>query len=294
MIRNEATRNKGQDMKLCRYGAAGSEKPGLVDNNRNIRDLSAHIDDLSPATCDLETIERLKALDPASLPLVEGRVRFGAPLSRVGHFVAIGLNYADHAREAGMEIPKEPVVFSKAPSCICGPDDAVIIPKGSTQLDWEVELAFVIGKQAWQVEEADALSYIAGYTICNDISERVWQTQGTGQWIKGKSAPTFGPLGPWLVTPDEIADPQKLDLALKLNGETMQNGNSETMIFSVASLISYLSRHMMLEVGDVVTTGTPPGVGMGMTPQRFLKPGDVMHLSVAGLGVQSQRVSSGA
>ncbi|ADZ69909.1 fumarylacetoacetate hydrolase family protein [Polymorphum gilvum] len=280
-------------MKLCRYGPAGSEKPGLIDTDGQLRDLSAHVADLDAAAYDIANLARLAALDPKSLPSVEGTPRLGAPISRPGHFIAIGLNYADHAAEAGLPIPAEPVVFSKAPSCLNGPNDDVIIPNGSTKLDWEVELAFVIGRRAWQVDEAAALSHVAGYTVCNDISERAWQIEGTGQWIKGKSAPTFGPLGPWIVTADEIADPQALDLFLDLNGQRMQTGSTSTMIFSVATIVSYLSRLMVLEVGDLITTGTPPGVGMGRKPQLFLKPGDVMRLGIPGLGEQVQTVAAG-
>lgn len=277
-------------MKLVRYGAKGAEKPGLVDANGQLRDLSAEVEDFRPELMTLELSARLAQLDPASLPPVEGAPRLGSAVARTGHFIAIGLNYADHAAESGMPIPEEPVIFSKAPSSLCGPNDDVIVPKGSQKLDWEVELAFVIGKRASYVSEADALSHVFGYAICNDVSERFWQIEGTGQWIKGKSAETFGPLGPWLVTPDEVGDPQNLDMWLDVNGQRMQTGNSKTMIFGVAHLISYLSGKMVLEPGDVVTTGTPPGVGLGMKPPVFLKPGDVMELSIEKLGAQRQKV----
>jgi len=278
-------------MKLVRYGAKGAEKPGLVDSSGQLRDLSAEVQDFLPHLMTLELTARLARLDPAKLAAVQGKPRFGPPIARPGHFIAIGLNYADHAAESNMPVPKEPILFSKAPSSVCGPDDDVIIPKGSQKLDWEVELAFVIGKRASYVSEADALSHVLGYMICNDVSERFWQLEGTGQWIKGKSAETFGPLGPWLVTTDEIRDPQKLDMYLDLNGQRMQTGNSSTMIFGVAQLLAFLSSRMVLEPGDVVTTGTPPGVGSGKKPTAiFLKAGDVMELGVEKLGKQKQKV----
>ena len=277
-------------MKLVRYGAIGAEKPGLIDGSGILRDLSAHITDLDATAYSQETLSRLSALDPSNLPAVDGSQRLGAPLSRPGHFIAIGLNYRDHAEEAGMPIPHEPVVFTKAPSCVSGPNDDVIIPRASTKLDWEVELAFIISKRAWQISEDEALDHVAGYLICNDISERAWQIEGTGQWTKGKSAPTFGPLGPYLATADEIPDPQVLDVFLDVNGERRQTGNTSTMIFSVREIIAYLSTIMVLEPGDVVTTGTPPGVGMGMRPPVYLEPGDVMTVGIAGLGEQRQKV----
>jgi len=277
-------------MKLVRYGEAGTEKPGLIDGSGQLRDLSAHIADLDAAAYESASLERLKRIDPASLPAVAGSPRLGPPISRTGHFIAIGLNYADHAREAGLPIPAEPLVFSKAPSSLSGPNDDIVYPRGASKLDWEVELALIIAKRAWQVSEDDALDCVAGYTVCNDVSERAWQIDGTGQWIKGKSAPTFGPLGPVLVTRDEIADPQNLDLFLDVNGERHQTGNTSTMIFPVTTLISYLSTIMLLEPGDVITTGTPPGVGMGMKPQKFLKPGDEVRLGIAGIGEQTQKV----
>jgi 2-keto-4-pentenoate hydratase/2-oxohepta-3-ene-1,7-dioic acid hydratase in catechol pathway len=279
-----------QVMKLVRFGPKGSEKPGLVDSSGQIRDLSGEVGDFRPEMMTAELAARLSSIDPARLPAVPGNPRLGPPLPRTGHFIAIGLNYADHAAESGLPVPAEPVIFSKAPSCICGPDDDVIVPHGSRKLDWEVELAFVIGRRASYVSEASALDYVFGYMICNDVSERFWQVENTGQWIKGKSAETFGPLGPWLVTADEVGDPQDLDMWLDVNGERMQTGNTRTMIFSVAQLLSYLSGKMVLEPGDIVTTGTPPGVGMGRKPPLFLKPGDVMDLGVAKLGRQRQRV----
>lgn len=278
-------------MKLVRFGEKNAEKPGLIDSSGTLRDLSSIIEDFTPERMTLELRDQLTRLDTSTLPAVDSEVRLGAPLARTGHFIAIGLNYLDHAIEAKMDTPVEPVVFSKAPSCLSGPNDDVVLPKNSEKGDWEAELAFVIGKRAKDISESDALSHVFGYCICNDVSERRRQLEGTGQWIKGKSAETFGPLGPWLVTSDEVGDPQALDVWLDLNGQRMQTGNTKTMIFPVAHLISYLSHHMVLEPGDVVTTGTPPGVGMGMEPPIFLKAGDEMHLSVSGLGEQRQRVA---
>lgn len=277
-------------MKLVRYGVKGAEKPGLIGDNGLLRDLSGEVPDLHAEMLTPDFAARLSRLDPESLPEVRGKPRLGAPIPRPGHFIAIGLNFADHAAETGSPVPVEPVIFSKAPSCISGPNDDVIIPKGSRKLDWEVELAFVIGRRASYVSEAQALDYVFGYMICNDVSERFWQIEGTGQWIKGKSAETFGPLGPFLITTDELGDPQDLDMWLDVNGERMQTGNTRTMIFSVRELISYLSGKMVLEPGDIVTTGTPPGVGAGKKPQVFLKPGDVMDLGVAKLGQQRQHL----
>jgi len=278
-------------MKLVRYGAKGAEKPGMIDAEGKLRDLSGKVEDFRPELMTFALTRRLARLDPAKLPLVKGRPRLGPPIARPGHFIAIGLNYADHAAESGMPIPKEPVIFSKAPSSVCGPNDDVIVPKGSKKLDWEVELAFVIGKRASYVSKGAALRHVLGYMICNDVSERFWQLEGTGQWIKGKSAETFGPLGPWLVTADEVGDPQKLDMTLSLNRKRMQTGNTDTMIFGVAELVSYLSGKMVLEPGDVITTGTPPGVGQGKKPNPiFLKPGDVMDLTIEKLGKQKQKV----
>jgi 2-keto-4-pentenoate hydratase/2-oxohepta-3-ene-1,7-dioic acid hydratase in catechol pathway len=277
-------------MKLLRHGSAGRERPGMVDKSGGIRDLSGVIDDLTGASLSRASLARLAELDPATLPAVAPGTRLGPCVGRVGHFIAVGLNYADHAKETGAKIPDEPILFSKAPSCLSGPDDDVVIPKASEKSDWEVELAVVIGEPAAYVSEAKALDYVAGYAVCNDLSERAWQMERGGQWIKGKSAPTFGPLGPWLVTPDEIADVQKLPMWLELNGEKVQNGSTATMIFGVAHLVSYISQFWRLEPGDVITTGTPPGVGLGMKPPKFLKPGDRMKLSIEGLGVQTQKV----
>ena len=277
-------------MKLLRHGAAGRERPGILDKSGTIRDLSGVIDDLSGATLSRAALAKVARIDPASLPAVAADTQIGPCIARVGHFIAVGLNYADHAKETGAPIPAEPILFSKAPSCLHGPNDDVVIPKGSTKSDWEVELAVVIGEPASYVSEAKALDHVAGYAVCNDLSERAWQMERGGQWIKGKSAPTFGPLGPWLVTPDEIADVQKLPMWLELNGEKVQNGSTATMIFGVAHLISYISQFWRLEPGDVITTGTPPGVGLGMKPPKFLKAGDHMRLSIEGLGVQTQKV----
>ena len=277
-------------MKLLRHGAAGREQPGIVDKLGQIRDLSGAIDDFSGATLSRASLAKLAKLDLAKLPAVASGTRIGPCVGRIGHFIAVGLNYADHAKETGAKIPDEPILFSKAPSCLSGPDDDVVIPKGSEKSDWEVELAVVIGEPASYVSEAKALDHVAGYAVCNDLSERAWQMERGGQWIKGKSAPTFGPLGPWLVTTDEIADVQKLPMWLELNGVKVQNGSTATMIFGVAHLISYISQFWRLEPGDVITTGTPPGVGLGMKPPKFLKAGDHMRLSIEGLGVQTQKV----
>ncbi len=277
-------------MRLLRYGPAGGEKPGLVDKDNVVRDLSGVIDDIGPDTLDDATMDRLRGIDTRSLPAVDDGTRIAPCVGGVGKLVAIGLNYADHARESGMDLPKEPVVFMKATSAICGPNDDVIIPRGAEKTDWEVELGVVIGKRATYVGEAEALSHVAGYCVVNDVSERSYQIERGGQWVKGKSADTFAPMGPWLVTRDEIPDPQKLDLWLDVDGVRRQTGNTETMIFGVATLISYLSQFMTLHPGDVITTGTPPGVGMGHKPQIFLKPGNVMHLGVQGLGEQRQRL----
>jgi 2,4-didehydro-3-deoxy-L-rhamnonate hydrolase len=276
-------------MKLLRFGPVGAERPGLVDQNGTIRDLSSVVADFTPENLG-DAIAKARTVDPSKLPAVSGDVRIGSCVSRTGHFIAIGLNYADHAAESNMTPPKEPIVFSKAPTCLCGPNDDVVIPKDSVKTDWEVELAIVIGKRALYVSEADALDYIAGFAVCNDLSERTWQLEGTGQWIKGKGAPTFGPLGPWLVTPDEIENVQNLDMFLDVNGERMQTGSTRTMIFDARYLVSYCSRFMALEPGDVITTGTPPGVGMAKKPPRFLQPGDKVRLGIAGLGEQQQSV----
>lgn len=279
-------------MKLLRFGAAGQERPGLLDVDGSVRDASALVDDYSPETLTPALIERLSRADISALPRVEPGTRLGAPLKRVGHFIAIGLNFAEHAAETGAAIPAEPVVFSKAPSCICGPDDDILLPRGSTRLDWEVELAVVIGKRCDYVEEADALAHVAGFTLCTDVSEREYQKERGGQWIKGKSAPTFGPLGPFIATADEVPDPQALPMFLDVNGERRQTGNTATMIFPVAFLVSYLSRFMVLEPGDVIATGTPPGVGLGMTPPQFLREGDEIRLGIGGLGEQRHKVAA--
>jgi len=277
-------------MKLLRFGELGLERPGILDKDGVIRDTSSIVADYSPETVSLELLSILKGIDPATLPAVPAGVRIGAPVLRIGHFIAIGLNYADHAAETGAPIPKEPIVFSKAPSCLSGPNDDVMLPKGSVKSDWEVELAVVIGTRCDYVEEKDALDHVFGYALCNDVSEREYQAERGGQWIKGKSAPTFGPLGPWVVTPDELGDPQKLDMFLDVNGKRAQTGSTATMIFTVRQIVSYLSQFMVLEPGDVITTGTPPGVGLGMKPPVFLKDGDEMHLGIAGLGEQRQKV----
>lgn len=275
-------------MKLVRYGKPGSEKPGLIDADGKIRDLSAHIADLKGDALSPESLAKIAALSPASLPEVTGNPRLGSCVAQPGNFIAVGLNYADHAAESGMPIPKEPVLFNKAPSCMVGPYDDVVIPRGSKKTDWEVELAIVIGKRASYVEEKDALSYVAGYAVCNDVSERAYQTEGTGQWMKGKGCPTFGPLGPWLVTPDEVGDVQNLSMWLDVDGARMQTGSTKTMIFSVAHIVHYISQFLIMEPGDVITTGTPPGVGMGMKPPRFVVPGNVMTLGIEKLGSQKQ------
>ncbi len=278
-------------MKLVRYGKPGKEKPGLVDAAGKLRDLSEIIDDIDGETLSPRVLGRLAKIKPEALPAVRGKPRLGPCVSKVGNFIAVGLNFADHAAETGMPIPKEPILFNKAPSCIVGPNDDVVIPKGSEKTDWEVELAIVIGSRASYVSERDALSHVAGYCVCNDVSERAYQLErGGGQWTKGKGCPTFGPLGPWLVTVDEIADPQKLGMWLDVNGERMQSGSTATMIFGVKTLVSQISQFMILEPGDVITTGTPPGVGSGKKPPRFLKAGDTISLGIDGLGQQAQRV----
>ena len=277
-------------MKLVRYGAIGQEKPGMLDRSGRLRDLSAHVKDITGETISPAGLNKLKAIDPASLPLVEGSPRLGSPVTGMSKFIAIGLNYADHAAESGLPVPAEPIVFLKANTSLCGPNDNVEKPRGSTKLDWEVELAIIIGSRAKYVSEADALKHVAGYAVCNDVSERFFQIERLGQWTKGKSHDTFGPLGPWLVTADEIPDPQKLGMWLDVSGERRQTGSTATMIFGVAKIVSYLSELMTLEPGDIITTGTPPGVGMGMKPPLYLKSGDVMALGIDGLGEQRQQV----
>jgi 2-keto-4-pentenoate hydratase/2-oxohepta-3-ene-1,7-dioic acid hydratase in catechol pathway len=277
-------------MKLVRYGRPGKEKPGLIDADNKLRDLSAVIPDITAEVLSDKGLARLAKLNPARLPLVRGKPRYGVPIASVGKFIAIGLNYSDHAAEAGMPEPKEPIVFMKATSCLSGPNDPVMLPKGSQKSDWEIELGVVIGSVARYVSEKDALSYVAGYTIVNDVSERAFQLEMGSQWDKGKGCDTFGPVGPWLVTREEIGNPQKLAMWLDLNGERRQTGNTKTMIFSVAKIVSYVSRFMTLMPGDIITTGTPPGVGMGARPQRFLVAGDTMKMGIAGLGEQQQSV----
>ncbi|QAY76306.1 fumarylacetoacetate hydrolase family protein [Sphingosinicella sp. BN140058] len=278
-------------MKLLRYGPKGQEKPGLLDADGNIRDLSEHIADITPREVTVDAIARLKSIDPASLPLVEGEQRYGVPVNGIGKFIAIGLNYADHAREAGLEPPPEPIFFTKAISCLTGPNDEVMIPRGSEKTDWEVELGIIIGKTCRYVEQADALDHVAGYVLVNDVSERAFQKELGSQWDKGKGCDTFGPTGPWLVTPDEVGDVQQLDMFLDVNGKRMQTGNTSTMIFPVAECISYVSRFITLHPGDLLITGTPPGVGEGQKPEKiFLKAGDEMRLGVSKLGEQRQQV----
>ena len=273
-------------MKLLRYGPRGAEKPGVLDAEGTLRDLSAHVPDIAGEV--LTDLGRLAAIDPASLPPVEGAPRLGACVGGTGKFMCIGLNYADHAAESGMDVPPEPILFMKATSAICGPGDPIIIPRGSEKTDWEAELGVVIGKPAKYVGEAEALSYVAGYCVCNDVSERAFQIERQGQWSKGKSCDNFGPIGPWLVTPDEVGDPQDLGVWLRVNGEKVQDGSTRTMIFGVAQRISYLSQFFTLAPGDIISTGTPPGVGLGRTPPRYLKAGDVVELGIEGLGTQKQ------
>lgn len=279
---------KGIFMKFLRFGPSGQERPGCIDKNGVIRDLGERVADFTPATLDNETLQHLASLDIQTLPAVDGNPRIGPCIANPGKLVCIGLNYSDHAAEAGMKVPPEPVVFFKATSAICGPNDNVEIPRGSSKTDWEVELGVVIGKTAKYVDEADALDHVAGYCVVNDISEREFQIERAGQWVKGKSHDTFAPTGPWLVTRDEIPDPQNLPLWLSVNGKSRQQGSTATMVYQVPFLISYLSRFMTLHPGDIISTGTPPGVGMGQKPQVFLKPGDVLELGVEGLGQQRQ------
>jgi len=277
-------------MKLFRYGQAGQEKPGIVDAQGVLRDLSAHVSDIAGATLDDTALQTLRGLDLASLPQIPAGTRLGPCVGQVGKFICIGLNYSDHAAETGATPPSEPIIFMKATSALCGPNDDVHIPRGSKKTDWEVELGVVIGKTAKYVSRDDALNYVAGYCVSHDVSERAFQIERQGQWTKGKSCDTFGPIGPWLVTRDEIADPGALSMWLRVNGQTMQNGSTRTMIFDVPHLVSYLSQFMSLQPGDVISTGTPPGVGMGMKPPRYLKPGDVVELGIDGLGEQRQQI----
>jgi 2-keto-4-pentenoate hydratase/2-oxohepta-3-ene-1,7-dioic acid hydratase in catechol pathway len=281
-------------MKLLRFGEIGRELPGLLRADGSIGDLSGIIQDVSGEVLLPEWIDRLRDVNPASLPRVKGDVRLGPCVGSVGKFICVGLNYSDHAAESGMAVPAEPILFMKATSAICGPNDNVEIPRGSEKTDWEVELGVVIGKGAKHVSQADALSHVAGYCVVNDLSERAFQLEGTGQWVKGKSADTFGPIGPWLVTADEVPDPQQLELWLEVNGHTYQRGSTANMIFSVAFLVSYVSRFMSLQSGDIISTGTPPGIGMGQKPPMYLQPGHRIRLGIAGLGEQNQLVVSGA
>jgi len=277
-------------MKLLRVGSKGKEIPAILDGEGRPRDVSTIVPDFSPETLSFQLLDRLRQADSATLPLLPAEARIGAPLSRTGHFIAIGLNYADHAAEGNVQPPPEPIIFTKAPNCLSGPNDPIPLPRGSERSDWEVELAVIIGERCYEVDEADALSKVFGYAVCNDVSERHFQMERAGQWLKGKSSPGFGPLGPWIVTADEIADPQHLPLFLELNGERMQDGNTAEMIFSVAYLIAYASRFFALEPGDIITTGTPAGVGMGKKPPRYLKAGDQLRLGVSGLGEQRQTI----
>ncbi len=277
-------------MKLLRYGAPGAEKPGLLDSTGAIRDLAGVVPDIAGSALLPESIARLRKLDPASLPRVNGTPRIGPCVGHVGKFICIGLNYSDHAAESGMAVPKEPIVFMKATSCIVGPNDNIELPRGSLKTDWEVELGVVIGTPAKYVTEADALSHVAGYCVVHDVSERAYQLEGTGQWVKGKSADTFGPIGPWLVTGDDVADCGNLNLWLEVDGQRYQDGSTKTLIFGVPFLISYLSKFMSLQSGDIITTGTPPGVGHGKKPPVYLRDGNVVRLGVEGLGEQQQRV----
>lgn len=280
-------------MKLLRYGPPGQEKPGLLDADGHIRDLSGEVADIAGAVLLPDGIARLKAIDPASLPLVAGTPRLGPCVAGTGKMICIGLNYSDHAAETGATVPPEPIIFMKATSAIVGPDDDIEIPRGSEKTDWEVELGVVIGKTAKYVSEDTAMDHVAGYCVINDVSERAFQAERQGQWTKGKSADTFGPTGPWLVTPDEVADPQKLAMWLEVNGKRYQNGSTTTMVYGVRFLVSYLSQFMSLQPGDIISTGTPPGVGLGMKPQVYLKAGDVVTLGIEGLGTQRQNVVQG-
>jgi 2-keto-4-pentenoate hydratase/2-oxohepta-3-ene-1,7-dioic acid hydratase in catechol pathway len=275
-------------MKLLRYGSLGSEKPGMLDADGKIRSLDGVIDDLGGDALSDASLEKLRSIDPTTLPEVDASTRIGPCVAGVGKFMCIGLNYSDHAAESGMEVPKEPVLFMKATSAISGPNDDVVIPRNSKKSDWEVELGVVIGKHAKYVSESEAMDYVAGYCVVNDLSEREFQVERSGQWVKGKSCDTFAPIGPWLVTRDEVADPQDLGMWLELNGEKVQDGSTKTMVFGVAHLISYLSQFMSLHPGDVISTGTPPGVGLGMDPPRYLIPGETMRVGIDGLGVQQQ------
>jgi 2,4-diketo-3-deoxy-L-fuconate hydrolase len=277
-------------MKLLRYGPTGHEKPGMLDADGRIRDLSSVVSNIDSMVLAPARLAHLRKFDPAKLPLVRGTPRLGVPYTGIGKFIAIGLNYSDHAAESGMPVPSEPIVFMKATTCITGPSDGIVLPKGSTKTDWEVELAVVIGTRAQYVEQSDALEYVAGYCVVNDVSERNFQLERGSQWDKGKGCDTFGPIGPYLVTADSVPDPQNLAMWLDVNGQPRQRGNTKTMVFGVAQLVSYISQFMTLMPGDIITTGTPPGVGMGMKPPQYLKPGDIVTLGIEGLGEQRQRV----
>src|SRR6476619_5974910 len=278
------------NMKLLRYGTAGREKPGLLDSNNQIRDLSGIVPDIAREALLPDALDRLRKLDPTTLPVVKGAQRIGPCVGQVGKFICVGLNYSDHAAESGMAVPTEPILFMKATSSIVGPDDDILLPRGSQKTDWEVELGVVIGKPGTYVSEADSLAHVAGYCVVHDISERAYQLEGTGQWVKGKSADTFGPIGPWLVTTDEVPDWHGLDMWLEVDGHRYQHGSTKTMVFGVPYLVSYLSKFMSLQPGDIISTGTPPGVGLGQKPPVYLRAGNVMRLGVQGLGEQTQRV----
>ena len=276
-------------MKLLRYGPVGAEKPGMLDSRGHLRDLSAHVDDIAGVVLTPEGLDHLRSINPESLPVVTGSPRIGACVGRIGKFICVGLNYADHAAESGLAVPPEPVLFMKATSAVCGPNDDVIIPKGSLKTDWEVELGVVIGREARYADEAQAMAHVAGYCVINDVSERAFQIERAGQWVKGKSADTFGPTGPWMVTADEVPDPQNLQMWLEVDGHRYQNGSTRTMVYGVRHLVSYISQFMSLQPGDVISTGTPPGVGMGQKPAPvYLRPGQVMTLGIDGLGEQRQ------
>jgi 2-keto-4-pentenoate hydratase/2-oxohepta-3-ene-1,7-dioic acid hydratase in catechol pathway len=278
-------------MKLVRFGPAGREKPGILDDQGRLRDLSKVVPDIAGEALSPEGLAKIRKAKIDKLPLVRGEPRIGPCVGHVGNFIAIGLNYADHAAEAGMPLPKEPIIFNKAPSCICGPNDDTMIPKDSTKLDYEIELGIVIGSRARYLKKKDAMDAVAGYCLSNDVSERAFQIERSGQWTKGKGSETFGPLGPWLVTKDEIENPQRLEMLLTVNGETRQHGSTKTMVFGVAHLVWYCSQFMVLEPGDVIITGTPPGVALGMKPEpKFLKAGDIVELSIEGLGAQRQKI----
>ena len=281
-------------MRLVRYGEVGAEKPGMLDDQGSIRDLSSIVDDISPATVEAGELERIASIAPNSLPRVEGNPRLGPCVGQIGKFVCIGLNYTDHAKESGMPIPTEPIVFMKTTSAISGPNDNIELIRGSVKTDWEVELGIVIGAHTKYVSQENALDHVAGYCVVNDVSERQWQLEQGGQWIKGKSGDTYGPIGPWLVTRDEVPDPQNLDMWLEVNDKRHQDGNTRTMIFPVSQIVSYLSQCMSLQAGDIIATGTPPGVGHGMNPPVYLQSGDVVRLSVEGLGLQQQQVVDSA